>query len=130
MNRGDAGEPGARVVDKRKNWEARVEMNVFKLPKNELSAYDKLVYAVLCGHTNRDGDAMLYVRTIADEASCSVRQARRALANLEACRLLIRRSQSKAGQGQIFNIYEVYGFDEYTPADCQSPPLCQTDTPP
>jgi hypothetical protein len=126
MNRREAGEPGARVVDKRKPWEARVEMNIFKLPKNELSAYDKLVYAVLCGHANRDGDAMLYVRTIAGEASCSERQARRALSNLEACRLLIRRAQSKAGQGQIFNIYEVYGFDGYTPADSQPPPLCQT----
>jgi hypothetical protein len=92
-------------------------MAVFKLPKSELSTYDKLVYAVLCGHSNRDGNAKLYVRTIATEASCSERQARRALSNLEAHRLLVRRSQSVEGQGQTFNIYEVYGFDEYAPCD-------------
>jgi len=112
---------GARIVDKRKNWEARVEMAVFKRPANELSTYDKLVYAILCGHSNRDGNAMLYVKTIAEEASCSERQVQRALSNLEACNLLIRRSQNLPGRGQIFNVYEVYGFDEYTPGDSQSP---------
>jgi hypothetical protein len=105
---------GARVVDKRKNWEARIEMAIFKRPSNELSTYDKLVYAILCGHANRDGNAMLYVRTIAEEASCSERQVRRALSALEARHLLRRRHQSAAGQGQTFNIYEVYGFDEYS----------------
>jgi len=108
---------GTQIIDKRKNWEARVEMAIFKLPKNELSTYDKLVYAILCGHANRDGNAMLYVRTIADEASCSERQVQRALANLEARHLLVRRSQNIAGQGQTFNIYEVYGFDEYSSSD-------------
>jgi hypothetical protein len=108
-----SNDAGARVVDKRKNWEARVEMAVFKLPLSELSTYDKLVYAILCGHANRDGNAMLYVRTIAEEASCSERQTRRALSNLEARHLLIRRPQSAAGQGQTFNIYEVYGSDAY-----------------
>jgi hypothetical protein len=105
---------GAQIVDKRRNWEARVEMVIFKRPSNELSAYDKLVYAILCGHANRDGNAMLYVRTIAEEASCSDRQVRRALCTLEARHLLVRRAQSAAGQGQTFNIYEVYGFDEYS----------------
>lgn len=80
---------GARIVDKRKNWEARVEMAIFKLPKSELSTYDKLVYTILCGHANRDGNATLYVRTIAEEASCSERQAQRALSNLETRGLLI-----------------------------------------
>ena len=121
---------GARIVDKRRNWEARVEMAIFKLPKNELSTYDKLVYAILCGHANRDGNAMLYVKTIAEEASCSERQVQRALSNLESRNLLIRRSQNVPGHGQIFNIYEVYGFDEYTPGDCQSPLPCQSVTPP
>ena len=37
---------GVKIVDKRKNWEARVEMTVFKRPSNELSTYDKLVYAI------------------------------------------------------------------------------------
>jgi hypothetical protein len=106
-------EMGARIVDKRKAWEARVEMAIFKLPKDELSTYDKLVYAILCGHANRDGNAMLYVRTIAEEASCSDRQVRRALSSLEAHRLLIRHPQSAPGQGKIFNIYEIYGFEEY-----------------
>jgi hypothetical protein len=108
-----ADDTGARIVDKRKNWEARVEMAIFKLPKSVLSTYDKLVYAILCGHSNRDGNAMLYVRTIAEEASCSERQTRRALSNLEARRLLIRRPQNVQGQGQTFNVYEIYGFDEY-----------------
>ena len=132
---------GARVVDKRRNWEARVEMEVFKRPSSELSTYDKLVYAILCGHANRDGNAMLYVKTIAEEASCSDRQVRRALANLEARRLLVRRSQNVAGQGQIFNIYEIYGFDAYLGGElpCQPviPPLtdshptpCRSVTPP
>ena len=112
---------GVRIVDRRKNWEARVEMAIFKRPASELSTYDKLVYAVLCGHANRDGNAMLYVRTIAEEASCSERQAQRALSNLEACHLLIRRSQTLPGRGQISNVFEVYGFDEYTPGDSQSP---------
>jgi hypothetical protein len=140
-----SNDAGARVVDKRKNWEARVEMAVFKRPSSELSVYDKLVYAILCGHANRDGNAMLYVRTIAEEASCSERQTRRALSNLEARHLLVRRPQSAAGQGQTFNIYEVYGFDEYqTGGDgAQAPglpvshplpdshtPACQPVTPP
>jgi hypothetical protein len=87
-------------------------MAIFKRPSCELSAYDKLVYAILCGHANRDGNAMLYVKTIAEEASCSERQTQRALANLEARGLLIRRAQNRNGR-QIFNIYEVYGFDAY-----------------
>jgi hypothetical protein len=103
---------GVKIIDKRKIWEARVEMAVFKRPRNELSAYDKLVYAILCGHANRDGNAMLYVRTIAEEASCSERQAQRALANLETRGLLVRRAQNQNGR-QTFNIYEVYGFDAY-----------------
>jgi hypothetical protein len=111
---------GARIVDKRKNWEARVEMAIFKLPKNVLSTYDKLVYAILCGHADRDGNAMLYVKTIAREASCSERQARRALSNLENRHLLLRRPQNTEGQGQIFNVYEVYGFDEYRGAQADS----------
>jgi predicted transcriptional regulator len=94
---------GARVIDKRRNWEARVEMAVFKRPSNELSAYDKLVYAILCGHANRDGNAMLYVRTIAEEASCSERQAQRAMSNLETRGLLVRRAQNQNGR-QMFNI--------------------------
>ncbi|MCL2009139.1 MAG: helix-turn-helix domain-containing protein [Synergistaceae bacterium] len=112
---------GVRIVDKRKNWEARVEMAVFKRPASELSTYDKLVYAILCGHANRDGNATLYVRTIAEEASCSERQVRRVLANLEVRRLLVRRPQYIAGQGQTFNIYEIYGYDAYLSGE----PPCQ-----
>jgi predicted transcriptional regulator len=107
-----SADTGAQVVDKRRNWEARVEMMVFKRPSNELSTYDKLVYAILCGHANRDGNAMLYVRTIAEEASCSERQTQRSLSNLEACGLLIRRPQNHNGR-QTFNIYEIYGFEAY-----------------
>jgi hypothetical protein len=140
-----SNDAGAKIIDKRRNWEARVEMAVFKLPSSELSTYDKLVYAILCGHANRDGNAMLYVKTIADEASCSERQARRALSALEARRLLVRRPQSASGQGQTFNIYEVYGFDEYQTGGggAQTPglpvrhplpdshaPACQSDMPP
>jgi hypothetical protein len=142
MKNNDAG---AKIIDKRRNWEARVEMAILKRPSSELSVYDKLVYAILCGHANRDGNAMLYVRTIAEEASCSERQARRALSALEARHLLVRRPQSAAGQGQTFNIYEVYGFDEYRPESdgAQAPgltvrhllpdshtPVCQSVTPP
>jgi predicted transcriptional regulator len=121
------GEVGARVVDKRKNWEARVEMAVFKLPKSELSAYDKLVYAILCGHANRDGNAMLYVRTVAEEASCSERQAQRALSNLEAHGLLVRKPQNSNGR-QTFNIYEVYGFDAYIPCESSEEPASEPDS--
>ena len=121
---------GAQIIDKRKNWEARVEMAIFKCPSSELSTYDKLVYAILCGHANRDGNAMLYVKTIAEEASCSERQVQRALFNLESRHLLVRRSQSLPGRGQTFNVYEVYGFDEYTPGDCESPhPVTVSHTP-
>jgi hypothetical protein len=91
-------------------------MMVFKRPSNELSAYDKLVYAILCGHANRDGNAMLYVRTIAEEASCSERQAQRALSNLETRGLLVRKPQNLNGR-QTFNIYEIYGFDAYISPD-------------
>jgi hypothetical protein len=78
---------------------------------------------------------MLYVRTIAEEASCSERQVRRALSTLEARHLLIRRPQNVAGQGQTFNIYEVYGFDEYYPGENpaendDAEPPCQPVTPP
>jgi predicted transcriptional regulator len=104
---------GVKVVDKRKNWEARVEMAVFKLPKEELGTYEKLVYAVLCGHASRDGSARLYMKTIADEASCSERQARRSIACLEACNLVARHTQITAGDGQTCNVYEVLGIDEY-----------------
>jgi hypothetical protein len=107
-----SNDAGAKIIDRRKNWEARVEMAVFKRPQSELSAYDKLVYAILCGHANRDGNAMLYVRTIAEEASCSERQAQRAMSNLETRGLLVRRAQNQNGR-QTFNIYEVYGFDAY-----------------
>jgi hypothetical protein len=107
---------GGCVVDKRKHWEARVEMAVFKLPSGELSTYDKLVYAILCGHANREGNARLYVATIAAEASCSTRQVRRALTKLESCHLLARRFRNIPGRGQTCNIYEVYGYDEYTPS--------------
>ena len=120
---------GARIVDKRKNWEARVEMAIFKRPASELSTYDKLVYAILCGHANRDGTAMLYVRTIAEEASCSERQVQRAFANLESRKLLIRRAQSSPGRGQIFNVYEVYGIDEYTPGVIQSSHIGDSQSP-
>ena len=126
---------GARVVDRRRNWEARVEMMILKRPTNELSAYDKLVYTILCGHANRDGNATLYVRTIAEEASCSERQARRALSTLEARHLLVRRPQITAGQGQTFNLYEVYGFDEYSfdgnPSEgSDAEPPCRSDSTP
>jgi hypothetical protein len=90
-------------------------MAVFKLPSSELSTYDKLVYAILCGHANREGNARLYVATIAAEASCSTRQVRRALTKLESCHLLARCFRNIPGRGQTCNIYEVYGYDEYTP---------------
>ena len=126
---------GVKVVDKRKTWEARVEMAVLKLPKEELGTYEKLVYTILCGHANRDGSARLFIKTIADEASCSDRQVQRALSALEACHLLARHAQVNQS-GQTYNIYEVYGIEEYTPVtdshrgvtdsrgggDCQSGP--------
>jgi hypothetical protein len=102
---------GTRIIDKRKNWEARVEMAVFKLPKEQLGTYDKLVYAILCGHANREGSAKLFVGTIADEASCSTRQIRRSLAILESCHLLSRHAHIRPETGQTYNIYEVYGLD-------------------
>ena len=126
QNNGAQNDTRARIVDKRKNWEARVEMEIFKRPAAEMSVYDKMVYAILCGHANRDGNAMLYVRTIAEEASCSERQVRRAFYNLEARGLLVRRAQNAPGRGQTFNIYEIYGFDSYL-SDV-SP--CQPATPP
>jgi predicted transcriptional regulator len=49
---------------------------------------------------------MLYVRTIAEEASCSERQAQRALSNLETRGLLVRKAQNQNGR-QTFNIYEL-----------------------
>jgi hypothetical protein len=118
---------GAQIVDKRRNWEARVEMAIFKRPSDELSAYDKLVYAILCGHANRDGNAMLYVRTIAEEASCSERQAQRALSNLETRGLLVRKSQNRNGR-QTFNIYEVYGFDAYIPGESPDGPAPEAES--
>jgi hypothetical protein len=78
------------------------------LPKSGLSAYGKLVYAILRGHAN----AMLYVRTIAEETSCSEWQAQRTLSNLEMCGLLVRRPQDRNGR-QTLNVYEIYGSDEY-----------------
>jgi hypothetical protein len=113
-----ANDTGAQIVDRRRNWEARVEMAIFKRPSNELSTYDKLVYAILCGHANRDGNAMLYVRTVAEEASCSERQTQRSLSNLETRGLLVRRPHNHNGR-QSFNIYEIYGFEAYI---CNEPP--------
>jgi hypothetical protein len=128
-------ETASRIVDKRRNWEARVEMEIFKRPKEELSVYDKMVYSVLCGHANREGNAMLYVKTIAGEASCSERQAQRALSNLEECGLLVRRPNFSGEQGQTFNLYEVYGFDSYNPQRAAAEDgvtgsrRCQSDAP-
>jgi predicted transcriptional regulator len=101
-------------------------MMIFKRPSNELSTYDKLVYAILCGHANRDGNAMLYVRTIAEEASCSERQAQRALSNLETRGLLIRKPQTHNGR-QTFNVYEVYGFSEYNSLESSAKPASKLD---
>jgi hypothetical protein len=119
---------GARVVDKRKSWEARVEMAIFRLPKEELGAYEKLVYAILCGHADRDRNARLYVGTIADEASCSDRQVRRALASLEACNLLARKAQVSP-DGQSCNVYEVYGAENYTRVTDSHPPMTDSHPP-
>jgi hypothetical protein len=133
---------GARIVDKRKNWEARVEMAVLKLPKEELGTYEKLVYVILCGHANREGGVRLFIKTIADEASCSDRQVQRALSALEGCHLLARHAQVTPS-GQTYNMYEVYGIEEYTPvtishrgvtdsrgaSDCQSGPYKCTEQP-
>jgi hypothetical protein len=105
------------IVDKRRNWEARVEMSVLKLPKEVLSTYDKLMYTILCGHASSDGDAGVYIKTIAAEASCSDRQVRYSLARLASCGLLARKPQYRSDSGQTFNIYEVYGFDNYSPPD-------------
>jgi hypothetical protein len=118
---------GAQIVDKRKNWEARVEMAVLKRPSSELSVYDKLVYTILCGHANHDGNAMLYVRTIAEEASCSERQAQRALSNIETRGLLIRKPQNHNGR-QTFNIYEVYGFEAYIFNESSSESVPEADS--
>ena len=114
-------EKTSKLIDKRKNWEARVEMAVFEISKDELGTYDKLVYAILCGHANRAGNAWPRVSLLAAEASCSERQVQRALSNLEARGLLVRIPQITDIDGQIANIYEIYGVDAYTPGDCQSP---------
>jgi DNA-binding transcriptional MocR family regulator len=116
------GENEARTVvaDKRENWEARVQMAVITLPKNELSIYDKMAYAILCGHANRDGNAMLRVRTLAAEVGCSERQAQRALANLKACGLLTRSPQFSNGR-RIFNICKVYKFNMYASPNASAP---------
>jgi hypothetical protein len=111
-----ANDTPLRIVDKRRNWEARVEMLVLRLPKSVLGAHDKLVYTVLCGHADRDCEAGVYVRTIADEASCSERQVRYSLAKLEKRGLLVRRPSYKPDGGQTFNIYEIYGIENYVPA--------------
>lgn len=110
-----ANDTPLRIVDKRRNWEARVEMLVLRLPKSVLGTHDKLVYTVLCGHADRGGDAGVYVRTIADEASCSERQVRYSLAKLEKRGLLVRRPSYKPDGAQTFNIYEIYGIENYAP---------------
>ena len=110
--------PQDRIIDTRRNWEARVEMKILGKPKSEMSTYDKLVYVALCGHANRDGGAFPYVSTLADEASCSTRQVFRALANLEARGLIARNPQITVEKGQVCTLYEVRGLEDYTPPDC------------
>jgi hypothetical protein len=70
---------------------------------------------------------MLYVRTIAEESSCSERQAQRTLSNLETRGLLIRKSQNHNGR-QTFNIYEVYGFDAYISGESPDEPVSEAES--
>lgn len=114
-----------RIIDRR-SWEARVEVNILKIDKDILSTHDKLVYVVLCGHANKNGEAWPSIASIAQSASCSDRQVQRSLTTLEACGLVIRTEQIDAKGVHTSNIYEIYGFDHYH--DTQSPGGCPTVT--
>ncbi|MDR1621693.1 MAG: helix-turn-helix domain-containing protein, partial [Synergistaceae bacterium] len=101
------------LIDKRRHWEARVEMNILRIP--ELTAYEKLVYIVLCGHADRSGGAFPSIAVLAQFSSCSKRQVFRALIMLEKCGLVGRIPRVVPGKGQICNLYEIHDFEDYVP---------------
>jgi hypothetical protein len=108
-----------RLVDKRRHWEARVEMDILRIP--DLGAYEKLIYVALCGYADRNGTAFPTVQTLAEMASCSKRQVFRALVVLENCRLVVRIPQIIAGRGQFASIYEVHDFEDCVFAAAETP---------
>jgi predicted transcriptional regulator len=101
------------VVDQRKNWESRVEMNILNLPKEELGTYDKLLYTLLCGYANYQKIAFPSVKRLANGVSCSIRQIYTALRVLEEAGLVIRKKRFDNQGAQIGNIYEIYGANHY-----------------
>ena len=119
-----------QLIDRRRNWEARVEMELLKLPKEQLTTHDKLVYVVLCGHAGRNGGAFPNAATLAEEASCSTRQVFRALSVLEKRGLVVRSTQILPGRGQICNLYEIHGFENYncTPANAAVSDRCDCES--
>lgn len=120
-------QPQDHLIDRRRNWEARVEMNVLEFPKEELSTYDKLVYVALCGYANREGSAFPTVERLACNASCSERQVFRALAVLEERGLVVRTPRILPGKGQVGTLYEIHGFEDYIPAATADRPDCQSE---
>lgn len=99
-----------KILDARKKtWEARVEMSVFRC--KGIGTYEKLLYSILCGFADKNGCAFPTVKYLAELASCSDRQVRRALGGLESAGLVSRHPQ-KGPNGQIANVYMIHDFSQ------------------
>jgi predicted transcriptional regulator len=72
---------------KKGKWMVCFENTILEL---DLSVYEKMVYAVLCSHAQKEGPAFPSIKTIAKEASCSRSKVFEALKKLEEIGLISR----------------------------------------
>lgn len=117
-----------RIIDRRKNWEARAEMAILERPSEELCTYDKMLYVALCGFASHNGMAFPSVARLAQIVSCSERSIYKSLDKLEEVALVVRHHQFGKNGGQKVTLYEIFGSESYTPLhDMQSPPAPRSD---
>lgn len=99
-------------------WFAPVDVSV--LTDKTLSSFDKAVFGVLCAHANRQTrKCWPKVKTIAEEAGCSVRTVHASLKTLEE-RGIIAHVQRVSGNRKISSVYWIIGHD----AECYSDGIC------
>lgn len=105
-----------------KFWFAAVDIVV--LTDKTLTPIDKAVYGVLCAHADKKKrDCWPKVKTIAEEANCSVRSVHNSLKTLEA-RGIIKHTQRFIDNKQISSHYQLVGHD----AECYSNEVCTSCT--
>jgi DNA-binding Lrp family transcriptional regulator len=89
-------------------WFACVDIAVIK--DSTLSTCDKAVYSVICAHVNvRTRACPLRVKTIAEEANCSVRSVQESLKTLVE-RGVVERAQCFENGQQKASVYKIIGY--------------------